>query len=224
MNDHQTPYSVIVIDDHPLLRRGAVQLFELDNSFELIGDAAGGEEGIELILRLNPDLVLLDLNMKGMDGIEVLKKLNTIEHDSIIIMLTVSNSEDDIITALRCGADGYLLKDMEPEEILIKLRQAIGGQTVLEDAISSRLVEMLRNEKLSPPVNQINFTLRENQIVALIAEGKSNKVIARELGISDGTVKVHVKNILRKLNLSSRLEIAVWAFENDYAGSGQDQP
>jgi len=224
MNDPQTPNSVIVIDDHPLFRRGAVQLFELDNSFELIGDAAGGEEGIELILRLNPDLVLLDLNMKGMDGIEVLKKLNTIEHDSIIIMLTVSNSEDDIITALRCGADGYLLKDMEPEEILIKLRQAIGGQTVLEEAISSRLVEMLRNEKLSPPVNQINFTIRENQIVALIAEGKSNKVIARELGISDGTVKVHVKNILRKLNLSSRLEIAVWAFENDYAGSGQDQP
>ena len=223
MNDPQTPNSVIVIDDHPLFRRGAVQLFELDNSFELIGDAAGGEEGIELILRLNPDLVLLDLNMKGMDGIEVLKKLNTIEHDSIIIMLTVSNSEDDIITALRCGADGYLLKDMEPEEILIKLRQAIGGQTVLEEAISSRLVEMLRNEKLSPPVNQINFTIRENQIVALIAEGKSNKVIARELGISDGTVKVHVKNILRKLNLSSRLEIAVWAFENDYAGSGQDQ-
>ncbi len=224
MNDHQTPYSVIVIDDHPLFRRGAVQLFELDNSFELIGDAAGGEEGIELILRLNPDLVLLDLNMKGMDGIEVLKKLNIIEHDSIIIMLTVSNSEDDIITSLRCGADGYLLKDMEPEDILIKLGQAIGGQTVLEEVISSRLVEMLRNEKLSPPANQINFTLRENQIVALIAEGKSNKVIARELGISDGTVKVHVKNILRKLNLSSRLEIAVWAFENDYAGSGQGQP
>ena len=113
---------------------------------------------------------------------------------------------------------------MEPEEILVKLRQAIGGQTVLEEVISSRLANMLRNEKLSPPVNQINFTIRENQIVALIAEGKSNKVIARELGISDGTVKVHVKNILRKLNLSSRLEVAVWAFENDYASSGQGQP
>ena len=224
MTDHQTPYSVIVIDDHPLFRRGAVQLFELDSSFELIGDAASGEEGIEMILRLNPDLVLLDLNMKGMDGIAVLRKLNTIEHDSIIIMLTVSNSEDDIITALRCGADGYLLKDMEPEEILVKLRQAIGGQTVLEEVISSRLANMLRNEKLSPPVTQINFTLRENQIVALIAEGKSNKIIARELGISDGTVKVHVKNILRKLNLSSRLEVAVWAFENDYASNAQGQP
>ena len=224
MTDHQTPYSVIVIDDHPLFRRGAVQLFELDSSFELIGDAANGEEGIELILRLNPDLVLLDLNMKGMDGIAVLRKLNTIEHDSIIIMLTVSNSEDDVITALRCGADGYLLKDMEPEEILVKLQQAIEGQTVLEEVISSRLANMLRNEKLSPPVNQIKFTIRENQIVALIAEGKSNKIIARELGISDGTVKVHVKNILRKLNLSSRLEVAVWAFENDYASNAQGQP
>ena len=224
MNDHQAPYSVIVIDDHPLFRRGAVQLFELDSGFELIGDAAGGEEGIDLIRQLDPDLVLLDLNMKGMDGIAVLKKLNTIEHNSIIIMLTVSNSEDDIVAALRCGADGYLLKDMEPEEILIKLRRAIGGQTVLEEGISSRLANMLRNETSSPPINQIDFTVREDQIVALITEGKSNKVIARELGISDGTVKVHVKNILRKLNLSSRLEVAVWAFENDYASSTQGQP
>jgi two-component system nitrate/nitrite response regulator NarL len=223
MNDHHAPYSVIVIDDHPLFRRGAVQLFELDSSFELIGDAAGGAEGIDLIRQLDPDLVLLDLNMKGMDGIAVLKKLNTIEHNSIIIMLTVSNSEDDIVAALRCGADGYLLKDMEPEEILLKLRRAIGGQTVLEEGISSCLANMLRNETPVPPVTQVDFTVREDQIVALIAEGKSNKVIARELGISDGTVKVHVKNILRKLNLSSRLEIAVWAFENDYANSGQNQ-
>jgi len=176
-----------------------------------------------LINQLEPDLVLLDLNMDDMDGIEVLKKLEAIEHNSIIIMLTVSNSEDDIVNALRCGADGYLLKDMEPEEILMKLRRAIEGQTVLEEAISSRLVDMLRNEKLSPPMSQIDFTVREDQIVELIAEGKSNKIIARELGISDGTVKVHVKNILRKLNLSSRLEIAVWAFEHGYSSSGSDQ-
>jgi len=223
MKDHHPPYTVVVIDDHPLFRKGAEQLFEINNSFELIGDAASGEEGIDLINQLEPDLVLLDLNMDDMDGIEVLKKLEAIEHNSIIIMLTVSNSEDDIVNALRCGADGYLLKDMEPEEILMKLRRAIEGQTVLEEAISSRLVDMLRNEKLSPPMSQIDFTVREDQIVELIAEGKSNKIIARELGISDGTVKVHVKNILRKLNLSSRLEIAVWAFEHGYSSSGSDQ-
>ena len=222
MNDHQPPYSVVVIDDHPLFRRGAVQLFELDNSFELIGDAASGTEGIELIRQLKPDLVLLDLNMEGMDGIAVLKQLDTIEHDSIIVMLTVSNSEDDIVAALRCGADGYLLKDMEPEEILIKLNRAIAGQTVLDEAISSRLANVLRNENLSPPLNQIDFTVREDQVVARVAEGKSNKIIARELGISDGTVKVHVKNILRKLNLNSRLEIAVWAFEHGFSTRRQN--
>ena len=100
---------------------------------------------------------------------------------------------------------------MEPEEILIKLRRAIGGQTVLDESTSTLLANVLRNENRSPPLNQIEFTSREEQIVSLIAEGKSNKVIARELGISDGTVKVHVKNVLRKLNLSSRLEAAVWA-------------
>lgn len=215
VNDDKPPYSVLVIDDHPLFRKGAVQLFALDNNFELVGDAASGEEGIESIIQLNPDLVLLDLNMKGMNGIDVLNQLSTLEHNSIIIMLTVSNSEEDIVAALRAGADGYLLKDMEPEEILIKLRRAIGGQTVLDDEISSRLANVLRNENSSPPISQIEFTLREDEIVSLIAGGKSNKVIARELGISDGTVKVHVKNILRKLNLSSRLEIAVWTFENN---------
>ena len=222
MNDRQPPYSVVVIDDHPLFRKGAVQLFEPDNSFELIGDAASGMEGIELIRHLKPDLVLLDLNMKGMDGIAVLKQLEKIEHDSIIVMLTVSDSEDDIVAALRCGADGYLLKDMEPEDILIKLNRAITGQTVLDEVISSRLANVLRNENLSPPLSQTDFTVREEQVVARVAKGKSNKIIARELGISDGTVKVHIKNILRKLNLNSRLEIAVWAFGHGYSNSGHE--
>ncbi|GAG04545.1 unnamed protein product, partial [marine sediment metagenome] len=210
MIDHEPPYTVLVIDDHPLFRKGAEQLIKLDEDFELVGEAASGEEGVELTRQLNPDLVLLDLNMRGMDGISVLKELKANEHESVVIMLTVSNSEDDIVAALRCGADGYLLKDMEPEEILVKLRRAIGGQTVLDESISTLLANVLRNENRSPPPNQIEFTSREEQIVSLIAEGKSNKAIARELGISDGTVKVHVKNVLRKLNLSSRLEAAVW--------------
>ena len=220
MIDHAPPYTVLVIDDHPLFRKGAEQLIKLDEDFELAGEATNGEEGVELTHKLKPDLVLLDLNMRGIDGISVLKELKASRHESVVIMLTVSNSEDDIVAALRCGADGYLLKDMEPEEILIKLRRAIGGQTVLDESISTLLANVLRNENRSPPLNQIEFTSREEQIVSLIAEGKSNKVIARELGISDGTVKVHVKNVLRKLNLSSRLEAAVWAFEHGYSSGG----
>jgi len=220
MTDHEPPYTVLVIDDHPLFRKGAEQLIKLDEDFELVGGATNGEEGIALTRQLKPDLVLLDLNMRGMDGISVLKELKASRHESVVIMLTVSNSEDDIVEALRCGADGYLLKDMEPEEILIKLHRAIGGQTVLDESISTLLANVLRNENRSPPPNQIEFTSREEQVVSLIAEGKSNKVIARELGISDGTVKVHVKNVLRKLNLSSRLEAAVWAFEHGYSSGG----
>jgi two-component system nitrate/nitrite response regulator NarL len=220
MIDHDPPYTVVVIDDHPLFRKGAEQLFKLDTSFELVADAADGTTGIELTRQLQPDLVLLDLNMVGMDGLAVLKQLKAEQHESLVIMLTVSNSEADIVSALRYGADGYLLKDMEPEEILMKLHRAIEGQTVLDETISTLLANALRNDNLSPPPSQIEFTAREEQIVSLIAEGKSNKIIARELGISDGTVKVHVKNILRKLNLSSRLETAVWAFENGYANSG----
>ena len=220
MIDHGPPYTVLVIDDHPLFRKGAGQLINLDEDFELAGEATNGVEGVKLTRQLKPDLVLLDLNMQGMDGISALKELKAHAHESIIIMLTVSNSEDDIVAALRCGADGYLLKDMEPEEILTKLRRAIDGQTVLDESISTLLANVLREENRSPPLNQIEFTSREGQVVLLIAEGKSNKVIARELGISDGTVKVHVKNVLRKLNLGSRLEAAVWAFEHRYSSIG----
>ncbi len=217
MIDHDPPYTVVVIDDHPLFRKGSEQLFKLDARFELVADAANGPSGIELTRQLQPDLVLLDLNMEGMDGIEVLKQLKAEKHESVVIMLTVSNSESDIVSALRSGADGYLLKDMEPEDILMKLHRAIEGQTVLDETISTQLANVLRNDNISPPPSQVEFTAREEQIVTLIAEGKNNKLIGRELGISDGTVKVHVKNILRKLNLSSRLETAVWAFENGYS-------
>ncbi|MCP4981610.1 MAG: two-component system response regulator NarL [Gammaproteobacteria bacterium] len=219
MIDHDPPYSVLVIDDHPLFRKGSEQLFQLDTSFDLVADAADGPSGIELTRELQPDLVLLDLNMKGMDGLAVLKQLKTDNPELLVIMLTVSNSEADIVSTLRSGADGYLLKDMEPEEILMKLRRAVEGQTVLDETISTLLANVLRSDNLSPPPNQVEFTSREEEIVGLIAEGKNNKLIARELEISEGTVKVHVKNILRKLNLSSRLEVAVWAFENGYSNN-----
>ncbi|MCP4875338.1 MAG: two-component system response regulator NarL [Gammaproteobacteria bacterium] len=219
MIDHDPPYSVLVIDDHPLFRKGSEQLFQLDTSFNLVADAADGPSGIELTRELQPDLVLLDLNMKGMDGLAVLKQLKTDNPELLVIMLTVSNSEADIVSTLRSGADGYLLKDMEPEEILMKLHRAVEGQTVLDETISTLLANVLRSDNLSPPPNQVEFTSREEEIVGLIAEGKNNKLIARELEISEGTVKVHVKNILRKLNLSSRLEVAVWAFENGYSNN-----
>jgi two-component system nitrate/nitrite response regulator NarL len=204
-------YSIIVIDDHPLFRKGVTQLINMDKDFDLIGEAASGAEGIELAKQVKPDLILLDLNMKGIDGIQTLKALKECDLDSQIIMLTVSNNEEDLVQVLRLGADGYLLKDMEPEVLLNKLRNAAKGQFVLDQSLSGMLAHAVRDDNSPRPPNDVSLTERERKILTLIAEGMSNKLIARELNISDGTVKVHVKNLLRKLNLCSRLQAAVWA-------------
>jgi len=211
-------HSVLIIDDHPLFRKGLRQLLELDGRFELLGEAASGPEGVELANSLRPNLVLLDLHMRGMNGIETLKAIKDLEADPLVIMLTVSNAEDDLVAALRNGADGYLLKDMEPEDLLLKLTAAARGRVILDDAMTGRLAEALRNESARVTPDSVDLTGRETQILTLIASGLSNKLIARELSISDGTVKVHVKHLLRKLNLRSRLEAAVWAHEHGMKG------
>jgi len=210
--------SVLIIDDHPLFRKGLRQLLELDGRFELHGEAASGPEGIELARARHPDLVLLDLHMKGMNGIETLKAIKELESDPLVILLTVSNAEDDLVAALRNGADGYLLKDMEPEDLLARLRTAARGRVLLDDAMTGRLAEVLRGESTRVTPETVDLTEREMEILTLIASGLSNKLIARELAISDGTVKVHVKHLLRKLNIKSRLEAAVWAHEHGIKG------
>jgi two-component system nitrate/nitrite response regulator NarL len=203
--------SVIVIDDHPLFRKGVSDLLSMDDSLTLIGEASSGEEGVTLAQAKNPDLILLDLNMKGMDGIETLKAIKGMDLDSRVIMLTVSDNEEHVVAALRAGADGYLLKDMEPEDILERLRIAAHGRLVISDNLTELLAHALREESVPKDPEQAGLTERENEILDLIAAGYSNKLIARELGITEGTVKVHVKHLLKKLNLRSRVEAAVWA-------------
>ena len=211
MSDEQN-FSLIVIDDHPLFRKGVADLISMDDRLILIGEVASGAEGIELATALNPDLILLDLNMKGMDGIETLKQLKRSDIDSRIIMLTVSDNDEDVITALRSGADGYLLKDMEPEDTLRCLHRASQGRIVLCDQLTDLLAYALREEAAHPAsLEQASLTEREDEILKLISEGASNKLIARALDITEGTVKVHVKHILKKLNLRSRVEAAIWA-------------
>ncbi|MGH8501347.1 MAG: two-component system response regulator NarL [Gammaproteobacteria bacterium] len=208
---NQATCSVVVIDDHPLFRKGVAQLLEMDSHFKLVGEAASGEEGVRLALFTRPQLILLDLNMKGMNGIQTLAALKGTDLESLVIILTVSNTEEDLVAAMRNGADGYLLKDMEPEILLDRLRCAARGQMMLDPALVGMLAHALREERPAPPTTDASLTEREGEVLALIAEGLSNKMIARQLDISDGTVKVHVKNLLRKLNLRSRLEAAIWA-------------
>lgn len=215
----QLENSVLIIDDHPLFRKGVSQLIsDMGNEFKLVGEAQSGEEGIKLALHHKPDLILLDLNMKGMDGIETLIELKKSDIDSFVVVLTVSNDEKDLVSALRNGADGYLLKDLEPEVLKSKLQSVMSGQMVLDQNLSEMLASSIRKDQNTPPEKQedASLTTREKEILQLIAIGNSNKIIARELDISDGTVKVHVKNLLRKLKVHSRLEAAVWALSNGF--------
>lgn len=205
-------YRVLAIDDHPLFRKGVSDLIDMEPHLDLVGEATNGLDGLVLAKTLNPDLILLDINMKGMSGLETLKAIKHEEVDSLILMLTVSDSEEDVLTALRTGADGYLLKDMEPEDILESIRRALQGNLVISERLTQLLAKALRDEeKLSQHIPPSPLTTREEEILDQIAEGMSNKRIARALDISEGTVKVHVKNLLKKLNLHSRTEAAVWA-------------
>ena len=208
--------TVLVIDDHPLMRKGIVQLIALEDSLRVVGEAGEGRQGLELARRLQPDLILLDLNMRGLSGLDTLKALKTIDLDSRVIILTVSDSEDDVVAALRAGADGYLLKDMEPEDVLDSLKAAAQGRMALGKRIAEILADALRHESQIKPADSAKLTEREREILSLIAVGHSNKLIARELKITEGTVKVHVKHLLRKLDLVSRVEAAIWAVKSGF--------
>ena len=205
---------VLVIDDHPLLRKGVCQLLELTEGFTVVGEAASGREGIELAKQLDPDLILLDLNMKGINGLETLRTLRDMGEDARIILLTVSNAPEDLIAAIRAGADGYILKDNDPDDILSLIGNAMQGQTAISPELASLLAAALREESVSEQRSQASLTERESAILKCLAAGMSNKLIARELDIMESTVKVHVRNLLKKLKFRSRVEAAVWAVAN----------
>lgn len=206
-------YSIIVIDDHPLIRRGINDLVSMDENFEVIGEADNGQTGIEIALSLQPDIILLDFNMEKMNGLETLQTIKKTDLDSRVIILTVSDNEKNIVSTLRAGADGYLLKDMEPEDMLERLHQVVNGHVVLSPKVSELMVRGLHEESRNQERETIDLTNREEEILLLISKGLSNKEIARKLDIVETTVKVHVKNLLRKLNLRSRVEAAVWVVE-----------
>ena len=208
--------TVIIIDDHPLFRKGVSQLIALNDELHLIGEASSGEEGLELAKALEPDLILLDLNMKGMNGIETLRALREADLAARILILTVSDAADDLVAAIRAGADGYLLKDMEPEELLDRIVEAQRGRIVISESLNGLLARSLRNEAQAAERSLAHLTEREKDILGCLASGLSNKLIARDLNIAEGTVKVHIKNLLKKLKFRSRLEAAVWAIEQGH--------
>lgn len=206
MNDK---LKVLIIDDHPLMRRGIQQLVELEEGFEVVGDAGNGSEGINLALQTSPDLIILDLNMKGLSGLDTLKALRAEDVDARIVILTVSDAKNDIFTLIDAGADGYLLKDTEPDTLLSQLKRIAQGEVILSDSIKNLLLERQSSQS---PIDSL--TDREIDVLRLVATGISNKQIAGQLFISEETVKVHIRNLLRKLNVHSRVAATVLYFEH----------
>jgi two-component system nitrate/nitrite response regulator NarL len=210
---------VLLIDDHALVRKGIEELLQ-SRGVQVVASVGSGAEGVRRARELPADLILLDVRMPGMNGIETLKALRASGVDAPVVMLTMSREDADLSAALRAGARGYLLKDMEPEQLLPALEAAVQGDNVVAQELVGSLAGLVRGDAGAvPPTPRpaapfAELTPRELEILGCIADGSSNKMIARELDITDGTVKLHVKAILRKLGLRSRVEAAVSAVEH----------
>ncbi|AJA43961.1 two-component system response regulator NarL [Frischella perrara] len=213
----QIKNTILLIDDHPMLRNGVKQLIGTDSHFLVIAETGSGTEGIQLAVTLEPDIILLDINMNDMNGLEILRYLRRNNVSSRIIIFTVSNTKEDIITALKNGADGYLLKDMEPENLLKALHSIAEGKIIMDESITYIMLDYMRygDESTIKQSHDVNLlTPREHEIFNLLVQGLSNKLIAKELDIVESTVKVHVKSIFKKLNFKSRMEMTVWYLQN----------
>lgn len=205
---------VMIVDDHSLFRSGLSELLER-RGIEVCAAVGDGEEGCRLAASLEPDVVLLDLRMPEFDGLSVLERLAALDLHCAVVMLTTSSDERDLVGSLRAGARGYLLKDMEPEQLVDALAAVVDGETVVAPEMTSVLAKVVKGGVLESgrPARFSSLTPREFEILRHLAEGQSNKEIARDLGITDGTVKLHVRSILRKLEVRSRVEAAVLAVE-----------
>ncbi|AOE38715.1 DNA-binding response regulator [Pantoea agglomerans] len=205
----QPALTLMIVDDHPLMRRGVRQLLALDPQLEVIAEASNGTEALAEARHQEPDIILLDLNMKGMSGLDTLKALRHEGISSRILVLTVSDARSDIFAMVDAGADGYLLKDSEPEVLLAHILQASRGEKVFSEGVTRYLAN---RQHSADPLRQL--TERERDVLQEVARGLSNKEVAAILHISEETVKVHIRNLLRKLDVRSRVAATVMWLES----------
>ena len=220
------PTSVLLVDDHPLFRGGVRSLLQRDPRFAVVGEASDGAEGARRAVELRPDVILLDLHMPGMSGVDTLQLILRDWPQAAVIMLTVSEEAEDLASALQAGARGYLVKNIDADYLLRAIERAAAGEPVLAESMTAKLMAQLQKarEPKAPvaPSALDRLTPREREILACLARGESNKLIARVLDLAESTVKIHVQNILKKLGLSSRVQAAVYAVEQGlHGGAGR---
>ncbi len=199
---------VLIADDHAVVRQGLRTFLELQEEIDVVGEAADGEEAVEAATRLVPDVVLMDLVMPRLEGAEAISRIRELGLETRVIVLTTFLDDDKLFAAIRAGAAGYLLKDVQPQDLVSAIRTAHAGESPVDPAAVTKLLEEVSARRR--PDGQL-LTPREQEVLRLIARGRPNKVIARDLGLSEKTVKTHVSNILGKLGLTDRTQAAIYA-------------
>ncbi|MNZ74004.1 Transcriptional regulatory protein DegU [compost metagenome] len=205
------PYRVVIADDHPLAREGIRSLLAEDEAFLIVGEAADGIEAFELCKELQPHLLLLDINMPKADGLVTVKKIRLVYPQIQVVMLTVSDDVKDLFTAIQYGAQGYLLKNMNPDDWIEYLHALMDESTEVSREIASKLLHRFRTGRAADSDISNTLTPREHEILSWVAAGDTNKQIAGRLFIAENTVKNHIKNLLEKLQLDNRVQLAAYA-------------
>jgi DNA-binding NarL/FixJ family response regulator len=212
---------VLLVDDHTVVRQGLRMFIDMQSDMEVLGEGANGVEAVELASRFNPDVILMDLLMPVMDGVEATSRLLEKNPQARILILTSSGEDDKLFPAIRAGAQGYLLKDIQPRDLVQAIRETYQGKTQLHPDIARRLMEAISHDippkevkQGSLPQELENLTEREREVLELIAQGLTNHEIAEKMVISEKTVKTHVSNLLNKLNLEDRTRAAIWALKH----------
>ena len=215
MSDETEKIRVALVDDHAVVRRGLRGFLELQADIEVVGEAEDGVKGVALAARETPDVVLMDLLMPNMDGLQAIAAIKQANPEIEIVAVTSFIEEEKVTTALEAGASGYLLKDADAEEVAAAVRDAYHGEVHLDPAVARLLAQRMRTRKADELVEPL--TSREKEVLSQVAKGASNKEIAYQLGITERTARTHVSNILGKLGLASRTQAALWAVEHKMA-------
>jgi DNA-binding NarL/FixJ family response regulator len=205
----------MIADDHSIVREGLKQLLELESDFEVVGQASNGVETIERVKELKPDVLLLDINMPIMNGIKALKKLKEDGIDTKVVILTIHEDREYLIETMQIGASGYILKDSDSASFFKAIRDANSGESYIQPKLAAELIKEFNKPRGSRIKKENELTQREYEVIALIADGLNNKDIAERLFISEKTVKNHVSNIFRKINVSDRTQAAIYAYKNN---------
>jgi RNA polymerase sigma factor (sigma-70 family) len=215
---------LLLVDDHVLFRKGLVSLLQRQRDFEVVGEAEDGAEAVKKAKQLKPDLVLMDIHMPGTDGIEATRRIRELLPSTRVVILTVSEDDKDLFEGIKCGAHGYLLKKLEPEELYAMLRGVFQGEAPISRATAGKILSEFASQARQKATAQLEEELspREKDVLQCLASGLTNKEIGNKLGIAENTVKNHLKNILAKLHLENRVQAATFALQKGFVS--QDKP